>query len=224
MASVVCCEINRKCFFYPCLSKSSFCFLEEMHTALIEAELAPACFPVAQSSLSVKVQSLILRSPLAHSDGFGIQGLWALWDVQINDCTEHPALPPELSFGFFCPAHSKKHNNHNICHGDCLIPGSTERAVAQGGWKLTLALSEDVKEAEGWGWSCLGEAWACPLLELCLPAPCIHSFPLSMTKMPFGGKKVVLAFLCYWEKSSLSISVVKSLWVSTGYFISTFPS
>lgn len=26
MASVVCCEINRKCFFYPWLSKSSFCF------------------------------------------------------------------------------------------------------------------------------------------------------------------------------------------------------
>lgn len=38
------------------------------------------------------------------------------------------------------------------------FPGSTERAVAQWGWKLTpLALSEAVKEAEGWGW----KSWNC---------------------------------------------------------------
>lgn len=160
------------------------------------------------------MQSLILKSPV------GLQ-----WWI----CNPKPLFlsPPLSPTGVY-----------RLCHlifatishmGLSWFPVSTERLMAQRGWKLKLALLDVVKEVDGAVLEKLELPWCrlepCHLIKCCLSAPCIHSFPLLMTKNATGGKKVVLALLSYWENSVLNVTAVKSLWVSTRVsYISFFPS
>lgn len=174
MALVVYCEINRKYFFYPWLSKLNFCSRIWNIQCIYRRQTSTWLFFCGKETLCQWKWNLSFWNPLLV-------------------CNPKPLC--------FSPRLWVPTGVYRFCHlifatishgGLPCLPVSTQRLMTQGEWKLKFTLLDVVKEIDGWGH--VGEAgadtvqvWTCPLIKRYLSAPCIHSFPLLMTKTPFGG-------------------------------------